>query len=274
MAGEILDKIPDDFDLEAAQHKYPVTYLESMNTVLCQELGRANVLLKVIRASLRELQKAVKGLVVMSGELEAVGAALSAGRVPELWLSRSFPSLKPLGPYVREVAERCEFFATWLAQGPPTCFWVSGFFFTQAFLTGAKQNYARKHTIPIDLIDFDFEVRDGPGGADERPEDGVLVRGLFLEAAAWDEREHVLRESDPKVLFVPLPPMLFLPAKLDEFKDTPHYLCPLYKTSERRGVLSTTGHSTNFVCDVRLPSSMDPAHWTKRGVALLTCLND
>ena len=76
------------------------------------------------------------------------------------------------------------------------------------------------------------------------------------------------------VLFTPMPIIWMVPKEVTAFAQFQHYLCPMYKTSERRGILSTTGHSTNFVMDVRLPSSMSAAHWTKRGVALLTTLDD
>lgn len=71
-----------------------------------------------------------------------------------------------------------------------------------------------------------------------------------------------------------MPPIWMVPRETAHFRTFQHYLCPMYKTTERRGVLSTTGHSTNFVLDVKLPSSKDPAHWARRGVALLTSLND
>lgn len=56
--------------MEAAQIRYPVRWDESMNTVLCQELQRFNNLTDAVKSSLMNIQKAVKGLVVMSAGLE------------------------------------------------------------------------------------------------------------------------------------------------------------------------------------------------------------
>ncbi|GFR44543.1 hypothetical protein Agub_g5814 [Astrephomene gubernaculifera] len=275
VAADITARVPQPFDIEAVRFKYPVDYYESMNTVLCQELVRFNRLLEVIHSSLAALQKALRGLVLMSGDLEALGSSMYDGRVPTLWMDKSYPSLKPLAPYVADLIERCRMMSEWVAHGPPAVFWISGFYFTHAFLTGVKQNYARKRHIPIDTITFSYTCM--PGSADmykSAPDDGALISGMFVEGARWDSELGLLQESLPKVLFSPAPLIKLSPCDVAEQSTFPHYECPLYRTPERRGVLATTGHSTNFVMELMIPSDMPQDHWIRRGVAFLLSLAD
>ena len=268
IAEDISSKLPEDYDLEAVQAIFPVDPMQSMNTVLEQELTRFNRLIVIVRASLNNLKKAIKGLVVMDAELEALATALLQGARPALWMKRSYPSLKPLGSYVADLLRRLEFLQNWIDHGMPDTHWLSGFFFTQAFLTGAKQNFARKHAVSIDQVDFSYNVLDEtPAGT---PEDGVYVYGIFLEGARFNKDTALLGESEPKILLTDLPMMWLRPQNVTDLPEVPHYSCPLYKTSDRRGTLSTTGHSTNFVMYLKLPSDQPQSHWVLRGVAGLT----
>ena len=166
MSKDILNKLPPNFDLEVAQKRYPVMYTECKNTVVCQELQRFNKLLTKVRSSLQDLQKAVKGLVVMDastrGPLEGDAQQPAARPVGE--------GLVPVAQAARVVHRRAaraaRLLPVWVDDGPPTIFQMPHFFFVQAFMTGVLQNYARKYTIPIDTIDFDFEYyKETPDGA-------------------------------------------------------------------------------------------------------------
>ncbi|CAE7943227.1 Dnah1, partial [Symbiodinium sp. KB8] len=171
------------------------------------------------------------------------------------------------------------FFSKWIEDGKPAVYWLSGFFFTQSFLTGTRQNFARKYVIPIDELSFDFRVLspEESRNVTQPPEDGAYVDGLFLEGANWDTERGALVESRPKELFVSMPVFHLIPKEEAKIDNNQHaYDCPVYKTAERRGTLSTTGHSTNFVLMIRLPMLKEHTqkHWVKMGVAMLTQLSD
>jgi hypothetical protein len=96
--------------------------------------------------------------------------------------------------------------------------------FFKGFLTGVLQNHARKYNIPIDSLVFAFKVSDyedgdpniandacnntsnaGAVSAEGRglypDEDGVLIRGIFMEGARWDRQKKLLQDSFPMEMF-------------------------------------------------------------------------
>ncbi|KAM9316864.1 dynein axonemal heavy chain 14 [Gastrophryne carolinensis] len=174
----------------------------------------------------------------------------------------------------------------------PHSYWLPAFFFPQGFLMAVLQNHARQRGVSVDSLTFKHQVQpmqtpalDVAGKPDitdvafngsRAPGEGVLVFGLFLDGARWSSETRVLEECEHQQRFYPLPQIHFLPHKVeasssrsDEDGATHIYECPLYRTPLRAGTLSSTGHSTNFVTAVTLPTLLTPEHWIRRGVALL-----
>jgi dynein heavy chain len=169
-------------------------------------------------------------------------------RVPAGWTNTAYPSLKPLGPWFKDLVQRLEFLTKWIDEGVPSAFWVSGFYFPQGFLTAALQNFARKYRFPIDTVAFSFVWRDE--AVDEivsKPEDGCYVYGLFLEGARWDKAIHGLVDPKPKELFSPMPILHMLPVQNRVAPQSGIYRCPVYKILTRTGML-TNKMTLMFVC--------------------------
>ncbi|KAG0563633.1 hypothetical protein KC19_8G047000 [Ceratodon purpureus] len=269
-----LDRLPPAFDLELARFMYPVRYEESMNSVLVQEMVRFNKLTDVIRSSLGTLKKALQGLVVMSAAIERLSIDFFNQKMPVLWAPASFPTMMPLGSYFNDLVARLNMLQDWMDNGPPVQFWISGFFFTHAFLTGVLQNYARKYRIPIDTVCFEFNTLKKSADLSKKPEDGCYVYGMYMNGARWDDANMSVMESFEKVLYSDAPKLWLFPTTMALKRHDRCYMCPLYRTSERRGVLATTGHSSNFVFNCELPTIEDADHWVRRGVAMLLSLND
>merc|ERR1712046_406301 len=115
--------------------------------------------------------------------------------------------------------------------------------------------FARKTMTPIDTIEFNTNYHP------------------FFEGCRFDMKSMLLAESLKGILFDQSPCIEIQPVTIDVY-DPKGYPCPLYKTTDRYGQLSTTGESTNFIMFYDCSTDIDPVHWIRRGVALVCLLNE
>jgi dynein heavy chain len=89
---------------------------------------------------------------------------------------------------------------------------------------------------------------------------------LYLEGAAWDEQESVLRTQDPKVLVTELPVMRVIPIESSKLKLHGTFRTPVYVTQARRNAMGV-----GLVFEADLATHDHNSLWTLQGVCL--CLN-
>ena len=154
-------------------------------------------------------------------------------------------------------------FQTWLYEGRPLVFWLSGFFNPQGFLTAIRQEITRAHAgWALDNVRLDSEVmKQMKEDITAAPSEGVYIHGLFIEGAGWDRKNIRLTESQPKIIYQAMPVIHVSATNSQDEPDPRLYRCPVYRRPRRTDL--------NYIFDVELKTTQNPDYWVLRGIALL-----
>jgi dynein heavy chain len=265
LASDLELRVPANLDYDLAVES-KADDPNALNIVLFQEILRYNSMLSKVRSSLSMLKKGIKGLVVMTAELDEIFTYLYDGRVPPVWL-KTYPSLKPLAGWTRDLMTRIQQLKDWAEGSLPKVFWLSGFTFPTGFLTAVMQNAARKMNISIDTLGWEFNIITvAEKDIIQGPKDGVYISGVFLEGAGWDSDKLCLCEPRPMQLLVDMPIIHLKPVENKKKSMKGIYMCPCFRYPVRVG----SRENPSYIISIELKSGeVEPDHWVKRGTALL-----
>uniref|UniRef100_A0A672PDE8 Dynein axonemal heavy chain 5 n=1 Tax=Sinocyclocheilus grahami TaxID=75366 RepID=A0A672PDE8_SINGR len=262
LADDMLEKLPPDFaPSEVKERLMSMGPLQPMNIFLRQEIDRMQRVIVLVRNTLSDLKLAIDGTIIMSENLRDALDCMYDARIPARWKKASWASTT-LGFWFTELLERNRQFRSWVFEGRPNCFWMTGFFNPQGFLTAMRQEITRANKgWALDRMVLCNEVTKWmKDDITQPPAEGVYVYGLYLEGAGWDRRNCRLIDSKPKVLFEMMP-VVRMYAENNGVKDPRLNSCPIYKKPVRTDL--------NYIAAVDLRTSHPPEYWILRGVALL-----
>ena len=220
-----------------------------------------------MRKTLDELARGVKGIVVISPELESMMESLNNNQVPKAWSGFYF-SIKPLASWYQDLKARYEFFEVWAQKTYPFVYNISYFMYPTGFTTSILQKFSRKPGSPsIDRLEFEFNPIPKPASdISDIPPNGSYIQGLFLEGAKWNNEKQQLMEPEVMELICPMPVFFFkcIPKRLKP--PTGIYECPCYYYPIRQGLIA----KDSFMMRIDLKTGdQQPEFWIKRGTALL-----
>merc|ERR1711988_1156814 len=280
---DMLAKDPGDFDINEV--KDAIAKLGGMgkphNVVLWQEVERINVIIKLYRITLKNLKLAVAGTIIMGTDLiEALDNIFDA-RPPPRWVAKSWVS-PTIGLWFQSFMTRVQQLKDWMSKGKPPCFWLTGFFNPNGFLTATMQDVARRHSgwALDEVVMLSEPTKNDYKDVRQPPEEGVYIYGLWIDGAGWDKKRVCLVDQAPKTLFYELPVTLITGVQYTEKKsgwgfgdpkltsgkvDMNKYSAPLYMYPRR-----CTGALGTYIDQIDLGAGGEPPmKWCLRGVCLL-----
>merc|ERR1711964_729159 len=265
LAEDILEKIPDGFDrkiiMKAELEKARANKndnLQPTQVVLLQELERWNALVARMVVTLRNLQKALKGMIGMSADLDDLAGALNNGQIPAAWRKLAPATRKNLGRWLVHFEMRYEQFRRWVEIGEPNSMWLAGLMVPESYVSALVQITCRKYVWPLDRSTIFTRVTKftHPDQIKAPPKDGAYVHGLFLEGAKWDLERGCLAPQEKKVLIYDLPILEIIPQEVSKLKLVGTFRTPVYVTRDRRNAAGV-----GLVMEADLASDKHPSHW-------------
>jgi len=95
------------------------------STFLFHEIEKFSKLIIKMNETLVNLQDAIKGIALMSSELDRMFNLFLVNTVPPNWKKLSFLSLKPLGSWYDDLLKRVEYLRNWLTVELPIHHWLT-----------------------------------------------------------------------------------------------------------------------------------------------------
>jgi dynein heavy chain len=278
LSDEILAQIPAPFDRKAIMRsekekakQQKQENLGPIQVVLLQEIERWNHLVNAMVSSLKDLQKALAGIIGMSADLDDLASSLNNGQLPSRWRKLAPATRKNLGRWIAHFQRRYALYKSWIDDGEPKVMWLSGLMIPESYISAMVQITCRKYVWALDRSTIFTTVTSyhTPEDVKERPKDGAYVSGLHLEGAGWDAKTMSLKTQEKKQLISEMPIMQITPVEASKVKLVGTFRTPVYVTSDRRNAAGV-----GLVFEADLASRHHQSHWILESVALILNSDD
>ncbi|CAD8154161.1 unnamed protein product [Paramecium pentaurelia] len=198
-----------------------------LDPFLVQEILLINQLIELIEESISLIQRILTG---DSSPNTMIAEDIKYQRVPQEWMDIGFRSDKKLGQWFQEFLKRVNFINNWNDQGIPNAIWLGGLMKPNSFLMYAKysEECLNKKTIYTILDSIQIEH------ITNCPANGYYLYGLTLQGAKWNQKQHILVESNSMLNEFPI---CYLNYKEDDEYQL-FYSCPLYRLIDRKELVA------------------------------------